>query len=71
MLHELYEDMDPDYRSSAFLSKKKLLGSIESPSSLPEYGLQARAMLNTTQLKRVEKIRERRLATVISRFERD
>lgn len=71
MLHELYEDMDPDYRSSIFLARKKLLGSIENQSILPEYDLRARGLLNETQMDKVAEIRERRLAPVIERFERD
>lgn len=62
MLHELYEDMDPEYRSRIFLARKKLLGSLESPTLLPEFGLHAREILNEKQFSRVEEIRKRRLA---------
>lgn len=71
MLHEIYEDMDPDYRSSIFFARKKLLGSIESHTILPDYDLKARGMLNETQMDKVAEIRQRRLAPVLDRFERD
>ena len=71
MLHELYEDMDPEYRSSIFFARKKLLGSIESNTILPDYDLRARGLLNDTQLDKVHEIRQRRLTPVIDRFQRD
>lgn len=68
MLHELYEDMDPDYRSRIFLARKKLLSSVESPSLLPLQNLSARKLLNTVQLEKVVDIRKKRLRKVIDRF---
>lgn len=66
-----YEDMDPDFRSKLFLARKKLLGGVESPTILPDHGLNARGLLNEAQLATVEKIRKRRLATVMEGFTRD
>jgi len=71
MLHEVYEDMDPDYRSKQFLSRKTLIGTIENSSLLPESGLSARNLLTHAQLKKIDKIRSKRLAGVMERFVRD
>jgi len=73
MLHNdvIYEDMDPDYRTRIFYARKKLLGSVESPTILPDNNLNARSLLNDEQLNKVHGIRERKLAAVIDRFSRD
>ncbi len=68
MLHETYEDMDPDYQARVFLARRKLVGSIESPTLLPDHGLRARGMLNPAQLEKVKNIRTRRLQPVIDLF---
>jgi hypothetical protein len=68
MLHELYEDMNPDYRPIQFLSRKTLITTIENKSMLPESGLAARNVLSGSQLQKVEQIRKRRLARVLDRF---
>lgn len=72
MLHdELYDDMDPDYRSRIFLARKKLLSDVVGFSLMPEQGLNARALLNSDQFCRVQNIRTRRLSTVWDRFTKD
>lgn len=65
---ELYEEMDPDYRARIFMARKALLGSLESPTLLPENGLSANDLLSESQLQKVSKIRQRRHAAVMSRF---
>ncbi len=64
-VHDLYPDMDPDYRSRLFQTRKKLLGSLESPTLLPENGLSARKVLNDNQYNRVKEIRQRRFAELL------
>ena len=70
MLYEdhTYENMDQEYRSQIFRARKKLLGSIESSTILPDYGLKARDLLNSDQLDVVKNIRERKLTAVLDRF---
>ncbi len=68
---ELYEDMDPEYRSRIFFARKKLTETLEGATLLPEYGLAARFLLTEEQLKKVETIRKRRLAGVMDRFRPD
>lgn len=66
MIHEfMYSDMDPEYRSTLFLARKKLLGSLESPTLLPDYGLNAQGVLNKNQYDRVQQIRRRRFAETL------
>lgn len=72
MLHdELYTDMDPEYRSRIFLARRRLVDSVEGPSSLPTSGLSARGLLDDSQLAVVREIRTRRLSSVLDRFVRD
>ncbi len=68
MTSELYEDMDPDYRSGIFLARKVLLGSLESPTLLPEYGLKARELLDEKQWKRMKEIRNRKNSELLGHF---
>lgn len=68
---DLYEDMDPEYRSLIFRARKTLLGNIEDPTLLPENGLSARTLLDDVQLDRVRNIRNRKLASVLNRFSPD
>lgn len=61
MLHDwIYEELDPGLRWKVYLTRKKLLGSIDSPSILPESGLTAEGLLSSEQLNKVEAIRKRR-----------
>ncbi|MCB1303415.1 MAG: hypothetical protein KDK37_04035 [Leptospiraceae bacterium] len=70
--HEWFEEeMDPEYRAQIFFARKQLLGSVESPTILPQNGLFARALLDEKQIKKVEQIRQRRLAAVADRFQAD
>ena len=72
MLHEdLYTDMDPEYTSRIFLARRRLVDSVEGPSSLPSSGLSARGLLDDSQLAVVKNIRTRRLAPVLDRFTQD
>lgn len=72
MLHDdLYTDMDPDYQSRIFLARRRLVDSVEGPSSLPTSGLCARSLLDDSQLAVVKDIRTRRLAPVLDRFIQD
>ena len=71
MLTDIYEDMDQEYRSRIFLARKQLLGSLESPTLLPAYGLNARGVLNPEQLKKVESIRERKNRNLAGSFTPD
>jgi len=71
MLHELYEDMDPEFKSRVFLARKILLGSVESPTLIPAHGMTARNLLTPSQLEKVKKIRTRRLSRVINQFTPD
>lgn len=64
MLHEIYEDMDPDYISRIFQARKKLVSSIDH-TLLPENGLLARGLLDESQLAKVRKIRKRRMSARI------
>ena len=67
--HEWFEEeMDPDYRAQIFFARKQLLGTVESATILPEFGLHARALLDEKKKKKVQAIRERRLAAVADRF---
>ena len=66
-----YADFDPEYRARIFLARKKLLGSLEDPSQIPESGLYARRLLNPDQMNRVAVIRQRRLNPVIKTFKPD
>jgi hypothetical protein len=61
MLHDSYEDLNPDYVARIFRARKTLLGSIDH-SLLPENGLLARGLLNEVQMDRVKTIRTRRLS---------
>lgn len=72
MLHdEIHPDMDPDYRSRIFLARRRLIDTVESATLLPNSGLNARGLLDSGQMAKVQKIRHRRLATVIDRFTAD
>ena len=72
MLHDdLHKDMDPDYRSQIFYTRKKMLSDVGSHTILPENGLNARSMLNEWQLNKVLEIRDRKLSAVMDRFARD
>ncbi len=68
MNEQLYDEMDPDYRARIFMSRKALLGSLESPTLLPENGLSARDLLDDSQLKKISQIRHRRHSPVMARF---
>ena len=69
--NDLYEDMDPDYRSRLFYTSRKLLSSISAPSILPENELCSKTLLNSSQLERVRKIRGKRLTDVLDSFSMD
>ncbi|PKL34993.1 MAG: hypothetical protein CVV45_00425 [Spirochaetae bacterium HGW-Spirochaetae-10] len=47
-----------------FFTRKKLLGSLESPTILPDNGLTAEDLLSPEQLQKVDEIRQRRLASL-------
>ncbi|MCR9143646.1 MAG: hypothetical protein NXI24_15465 [bacterium] len=64
MLHDIYEDLDPEYTARIFQARKKLVGSVDQ-TLLPENGLLARGLLNDEQLKTVRNIRTRRLSPEI------
>jgi hypothetical protein len=65
MLHDwIYEELDPQLRWKIYLTRKKLLGSLESPTILPENGLTAEDLLTEEQLTKVSLIRSRRLASL-------
>jgi len=70
MLHDtdFYEDFDPDYTSKIFQARKRLLGTVESSTLLPDHDLNARSMLDSDQMSKVAAIRKRRLEPVLSRF---
>ncbi|MDH5657062.1 MAG: hypothetical protein OEZ34_14200 [Spirochaetia bacterium] len=67
MLHELYEDMDPDYRSADFYKNSDLIGQLNG-SRMKRSGLNAQNLLNESQLGKVQQIRLRRLADVLGGF---
>lgn len=61
MLHDwIYEELDPDLRWKVYLTRKTILGSLESPSILPDNGLTAEGLLSAEQLGKVDAIRKRR-----------
>ncbi len=64
MLHDTYEDFDPEYTSRVFQARKKLVASVDQ-TLLPENGLLARGLLDDAQLEKVRNIRTRRLSPVI------
>lgn len=68
MLHEKYEDFDQEYTSTIFKARRSLLESIESNTLLPENQLNARSLLNSSQLNVVQNIRKKRIEPVLSRF---
>jgi hypothetical protein len=68
MTTELYNDMDPDYRSRIFMARKSLLGSLESPTLLPDYGLKARSLLNEEQWNRMQEIRNKKNSALQGSF---
>jgi hypothetical protein len=68
MTTELYEEMDPDYTSRIFMARKALLGSLESPTLLPDYGLKARSLLNEEQWTRMQEIRNRKNSELLGTF---
>lgn len=63
MLHDwIYDELDSDLQWKVFFTRKKLLGGLDSPTILPDNGLTAEDLLTDEQLKKVDQIRERRLA---------
>jgi len=65
MLHDwIYEELDQDLQWKVFFTRKKVLGSLESPTILPDNGLTAEDLLNDEQMQKVKQIRERRLAAL-------
>jgi len=68
MTTELYNEMDPDYSSRIFMARKSLLGSLESPTLLPDYGLKARNLLNEQQWLRMKEIRAKKNAELQGSF---
>lgn len=68
MLHDKYEDFDPEYTSKIFRARKALVGSIEGTTLLPQNDLKARSLLNGMQMEVVKKIRQKRLEPVLNRF---
>lgn len=64
MQTDYYEDMDQEYRSQIFQARKELLGSLESPTLLPAYGLNARGVLDDSQFEVVQRIRSRKLKSL-------
>ena len=65
MLHDwIYEELDSDLQWKIYLTRKKLLGSLESPTILPDNGLTAEDLLSPEQLQKVDEIRQRRLASL-------
>lgn len=70
MLHELYDDMDPDYKSRGFQTRTSLIESINGISPEKE-GMNARSVLSSDQIGAVQKIRLRRLALVLDKFIQD
>ena len=71
MLHEQYEDLDPDYRATIFMGRSRLLSSVESHTLLPDNRLNARSLLVDSQMQVVKRIRTRRLEPVLDRFQPD
>ena len=67
MLHEQYEDMDPDYSSRNYLNNKKPLDTLDG-TLMKKSGLYAQNILSANQLGKVHQIRLRRLANVIGGF---
>ena len=67
MLHELYEDMDPDYRSKEFIKNRELINSLNG-SRMKKSGLNAQKVLSSNQLGKVQQIRLRKLANVLEGF---
>lgn len=65
MLHDwIYEELDSDLQWKIYFTRKKLLGSLESPTILPDNGLTAEHLLSPEQLQKVDEIRQRRLASL-------
>ena len=67
MLHEQYEDMDPNYRSKEFFNNKKLINQLDG-TQMKHAGLYAGEILSANQLGKVQQIRLRRLANVLGGF---
>ncbi len=68
MLHDQYEDFNPEYVASIFRARKNLVSSLDD-TLLPDNGLQAAFLLDDEQMKVVRNIRTRRLKKkVLSRF---
>lgn len=60
--------MDSEYHAKIFFARKHLLGSLESPTLLPENGLLADGLLDSGQLKKVNEIRHRRFHELADTF---
>ena len=67
MLHELYEDMDPDYRSREFIQNRELINNLNG-TRMKKSGLNAQKVLSANQLGKVQQIRLRKLANVLEGF---
>ena len=61
MLHDKYEDFDPEYSARIFQARKQLLAGVDQ-TLLPENGLLARGLLDDAQMDKVRNIRTRRLS---------
>lgn len=64
MLHDKYEDFDPEYTARIFQARKSLVASVDQ-TLLPENGLLARGLLDKEQMDKVREIRTRRLSEEI------
>ncbi len=65
----IYEELDPNLHWKIYLTKKEVLSSITKGTIMPENGLSAESLLNEAQLKKVEEIRRRKLASVFEQFQ--
>lgn len=65
----IYEELDPNLHWKIYITRKKVINSLDPGTIMPENGLCAENLLNEKQLKKVEAIRKRKLDKVFDQFQ--